>query len=82
MVDDYNHYMNRVDIADQLWAKFTTEQQTHRSWLPLFYFCLDTAIVNAYILFMAQWNPSLAAKKRMHRTHRKFRETLVNALLI
>jgi hypothetical protein len=45
--------MNGVDIADQLQAKFTTEQQTVRTWLPLFYFCLDTAVVNAYLLFMA-----------------------------
>jgi hypothetical protein len=50
MVDDYNHFMNGVDIADQLRAKFTTEQRTHRSWLPLFYFCLNTAIINAYIV--------------------------------
>jgi hypothetical protein len=49
---DYNHFMNGVDIADQLRAKFTTEQRTHRTWLPLFY-CLDTSIVNAYIHFMA-----------------------------
>ena len=53
MVDDYNHFMNSVDIANQLQAKFTTKQQTHRTWLPLFYFYLDTAIVNAYILYMA-----------------------------
>ena len=31
MVDDYNHFMNSVDIADQLRATFTTEQQTHRT---------------------------------------------------
>ena len=82
MVDDYNHYMNSVDIADQLQAKFTTKQQTHRSWLPLFYFCLDTTIVNAYILSMVQWNPSPATKKKICGTHRTFREKLVNALLI
>jgi hypothetical protein len=81
MVDDYNHFMNGVDIADQLRAKFTTEQQTHRTWLPLFYFCLDTTIVNAYLLSMAHWNPTVATKKKIHSTHRAFREKLVNALL-
>jgi hypothetical protein len=60
MVNDYNHFMNGVDIADQLQAKFTTKQRTHRSWLPLFYFCLDTAIINAYILYIAYLNPSVA----------------------
>jgi Transposase IS4 len=82
IVDDYNHFMNGVDIADQLQAKFTTEQQTYRTWLPLFYFCLDTAVVNAYILFMANWNPSTTVKKKIRSTHRSFRETLVEALLI
>jgi hypothetical protein len=37
MIDDYNHHMGAVDIADQLRAKFTTAQRTKRSWLPLFY---------------------------------------------
>jgi hypothetical protein len=82
MVDDYNHFMNGVDVADQLWAKFTTEQRTHRSWLPLFYFCLDTAIINAYILYMAYWNPSITAKKKIRGTHRTFRENLVEGLLL
>jgi hypothetical protein len=81
MVDDYNHFMNGVDIADQLQAKFTTEQQTHRTWLPLFYFCLDTAIVNAYLLFMAHWNLTIDAKKKIRSTHRVFREMLVDTLL-
>jgi hypothetical protein len=68
-VDDCNHIINGVDIAYQLQAKFTAEQQTHRTWLPLFYFCLDTTIVNAYPLFMALWKPSIAAKKKIRSTH-------------
>jgi hypothetical protein len=28
MVDNYNHFINSIDIADQLQAKFTTKQQT------------------------------------------------------
>jgi hypothetical protein len=31
IVDDYNHFMNGVDIADQLRAKFTTEQRVQRT---------------------------------------------------
>jgi hypothetical protein len=50
IVDDYNYFMNGVDIADQLRAKFTVHQRTHQTWLPLFYFCLDTTVVNAYLL--------------------------------
>jgi hypothetical protein len=65
MVDDYNHFMNSVNIANQLQAMFTTKQQTYRTWLLMFYFCLDTAIVNAYLLFMAYWNLSAIAKKKI-----------------
>jgi hypothetical protein len=25
MVDNYNYFMNRVDIANQLWARFSTQ---------------------------------------------------------
>jgi hypothetical protein len=82
MVDDYNHFMNSVDIADQLRAKFTTRQQTYRTWLLMFYFCLDTAIVNAYIIYITHWNPSLATKKKVQSTHRAFREKLVDSLLL
>jgi hypothetical protein len=82
MVDDYNHFMNGVDIADQLWAKFTTEQRTYWSWLPLFYFYFDTAIINAYLLYMAHWNPSIVVKKKIRSTHRAFREILVDSLLL
>jgi len=50
MVDDYNYFMNGVDIANQLRAKFTTQIQSSRTWMPMFYYLLDTAICNAYIL--------------------------------
>jgi hypothetical protein len=36
-IDDYNHYMGRVDIADQLWAGFSTQQRRVKPWRPLFY---------------------------------------------
>ena len=26
-IDDYNYYIGRVDIADQLWAGFLTQQR-------------------------------------------------------
>jgi len=84
MVDDYNHFMNGVDIADQLRATFTTEQQTSRTWMPLFYYLLDTAICNAYILseHYRKSKPSYDPKKRIRGTHRAFRKALIDALLL
>ena len=80
MVDDYNHFMNGVDIADQLRAMFTTEQQTSRTWMPLFYYLLDTAICNAYIL-SEHYRKSKANYKYIRGTHQAFRENLIDELL-
>jgi hypothetical protein len=48
LIDDYNHYMGAVDIANQLRAEYVTHKPTFRSWWPLFYWILDAAVVNAY----------------------------------
>jgi hypothetical protein len=48
IIDDYNHFMGGVDIANQLCAEYRIQRPTYRSWWPLFYWILDTAIVNAY----------------------------------
>jgi hypothetical protein len=39
-IDDYNHYMGGVDIADQLQAGFSTQQHGVKPWRPLFYWLL------------------------------------------
>jgi hypothetical protein len=48
LINDYNHHMGRVDIANQLRAAYETHRKAQGSWWPLFYWCLDTALVNAY----------------------------------
>jgi len=52
--------------------------------MPLFYYLLDTAICNAYILseHYRKSRPSYNPKKRIRGTHRAFREALIDALLI
>jgi Transposase IS4 len=51
-IDDYNHHMKGVDQADQLRANFTCHRkQNYRTWWPLFYFLIDVACVNAYLLW-------------------------------
>ena len=50
MVDDYNHFMGGVDIADQLRGYNSTQIQARRNWMPLFFWLLDTALVNSYLL--------------------------------
>src|SRR6266498_112357 len=48
VIDDYNYNMNGVDVADQLRSYYNTQQTVRRNWMPLFFWLLDTVIVNAY----------------------------------
>jgi len=49
-IDDYNRFIGGVDIADQLRAGFSTQQRGVKPWRPLFYWLLDSTIINAFIL--------------------------------
>jgi hypothetical protein len=43
IINDYNLFMGGVDIADQLRSYY---QKTRRTWMPMFFWLLDTAIIN------------------------------------
>jgi len=58
-IDDYNYHMGGVDIADQLRSYYCTQQRSCRNWYPLFYWLLDTTLVNAYRIqktFHSHWS--------------------------
>jgi len=42
--------MGGVDIADQLRTYYSTQRIALRSWYPLFFWILDTVILNAYLV--------------------------------
>jgi len=44
----YNHYMNGVDLANQYRVSYEVHRKGVRNWLPLPYFFIDAAIINAY----------------------------------
>ena len=72
LVDDYNQYMGGVDIADQLRSNYPCHQRSRRNWLPLWFWALDTAITNTYLL-----NRSLCP----NREHKAFRRELAESLV-
>ena len=74
IIDNYNHNMNGlgVDRADQLRASYSTQLKALRNWLPLFFWILDTSIVNAFILFKF-FHPNT--------THSQFRLDLAKSLV-
>jgi hypothetical protein len=47
-IDDYNHFMGGVDIANQHRAAYETHLRAWRSWWPLWAWAIDVAIVNCF----------------------------------
>ena len=72
LIDDYNHNMNGVDLADQLRASYNTHRQGYRTWLPLFYWLIDTLKVNAFLLWRMHYPKAL---------HKTFQLTLHQQLV-
>ena len=50
-INDYNFHMGGVDIADQYHSYYDTQLTTFRTWFPIFFWALDTALINSYIAF-------------------------------
>ena len=74
--------MGGVDIADQLRAGLSTQQRGVKHWRPLFYWLLDTTIINAFCLLERHRKAKLGSgKDNVRSAHWAFREALVSELL-
>ena len=51
MVDDYNHWMGGVDLADQRIANYHPDIRCHRTWIPIFLQCLSIMRNNMFLVF-------------------------------
>jgi len=87
VIDNYNQCINDVDHADYLWSSMTTHLISHRVWLPLFYWLLDCAKVNAWCLYNIHYkeendhiNSAEEASKRF--THWEFQQELAYSLIL
>lgn len=47
---DYNDFMGGVDIADQRRSYYSTQLRVCRNWLPIFFWLLDTTIINSHLI--------------------------------
>lgn len=67
---DYNFYMGGVDIANQYRSYASTQIIAYRTWYPLFFWLLDCATINSFLvsrdIFQETDNPVLT-------NHRRFR---------
>jgi Transposase IS4 len=75
-IDDYNHFMNGVDTANQLRHNFTAHRSFEsRVWRQLWYSILDVCTVNGYLL----WKGDKEDPRK--RGQRPYRNALIDALL-
>jgi len=72
-IDDYNHHMNSVDLANQFREVYDTQQIAYRTWFPLFHWVLDQAAINAYKIGLVG--------KTWTKSHLEFRRALYRRLL-
>jgi Transposase IS4 len=81
-INDYNHHMKGVDQADALRANFTYyRKQNYRTWYPLFYFLVDIACVNSYLLWLWSFIEHIAQNKQFYKGHKNFMAKLCDQLL-
>jgi hypothetical protein len=69
--DDYNHWMGGVDKADQLIAYYRPNLHCRRTWMPIFFHCLDIVRVNALVIAKSR-DPKL--------NHKTFLQTVIESL--
>lgn len=70
-------HMGGVDKFDQYMANYSISQKSHRWWLKLFYYMIDTAIVNSFILCKESCN----TMKKKYISHLEFRSRLTDELI-
>ena len=75
-IDEYNYNMGGVDIADQHRGAYKTQRKANRVWVPLFYWMIDSAVVNAY-----KTGVFAPGKIWSRREYRVFREELWQELM-
>ena len=76
IVDAYNQHKVGVDVADQYRTYFDTQLISRHNWYPLFYWILETALINSLITYQ-----DLHANKERTVDHFDFRLSIVCDLL-
>ena len=54
--------MGGVDIADQYRSYYNTQLISRRTWFPIFFWLVDTALINSFIIY-SDWDKSLEHKE-------------------
>lgn len=69
--------MGGVDHFDQFLSTYSISWKSRRWWVKIFYYLVDSAIVNSYILY----KQSCAKQKEKPMSHLKFRSSLADEMI-
>jgi hypothetical protein len=75
---EYTTHMRGVDVADELRASYSCQTRSHKWWHRIWFFLLDTTVVNMYIMFLGHLRRERVPTRPM--THLQFKSELCEAL--
>ena len=85
ITNDHNRYKVGVDVADQYQSYYFTQLKCLRNWPLIFFWLLDTTIINSYLLLCRLSPPSAYPDSSPHPTYsgssRTFRLSLAKAII-
>ena len=83
-IDCYNHYMNSVDVANQLRATATVHfSRNEKEFFPGMFWAIDMILTNCWKIYESLYGPFLSSTgKRRPEAHREFLEALVELLFL
>jgi len=83
-IDCYNHYMNSVDVANQLRATATVHfSRNEKEFFPGMFWAIDMILTNCWKIYESLYGPFLSPNgKRQPGAHRQFLEALVELLFL
>lgn len=73
----YNQYMGGVDLADQKRKYYTVARKSMKWWYYLFWFLLDTTIVNSFIIMTVTNFPAMQRAQTLRDFKMKLIEQVV-----
>lgn len=82
LLTDYNKNMNFVDKFDQRRACYGVDRKSHKWWHRIFFFFIDTAIVNSFIIYNLYHKDKSNLKLSLKDFRRQVCESLVANTLV
>lgn len=73
-IANYNRCMGGIDKFNQYMAAYSVCQKSRHWWVKLFYYLLDTSIVNSFLMYKKSCN----SHKTKYLSHLEYRSTLEN----